>query len=820
MQDFEKLGVFYLGRKYDLPNGKPGEELILYDSKDLVTHAVCIGMTGSGKTGLCIGLLEEATIDNVPSIIIDPKGDMTNMLLTFPDLTPSDFRPWVNEDDAAKKGMSLDEYATKQASSWEAGLSSWGIGKERIRKFRENAEFVIYTPGSSAGLQISIMKSFTAPPPSLMDDPELVQERINTTVTGLLGLLGIEADPIRSREHILLSNIVMASWRKGEDLDLGALIRLIQTPPMQRIGMLELEAFYPKKERFALAMLMNNLLAAPGFELWMKGDPMDVDALLHTKAGKTKVSIFYIAHLSEAERMFFVSLLLNQIVGWMRTQSGTTSLRAIVYMDEVFGYLPPTQNPPSKLPLLTLLKQARAFGIGITLATQNPVDLDYKALSNAGTWFIGRLQTERDKMRVLEALQVVSASSGGLADTRYLDQTLSALGNRVFLMHNVHENAPVVFETRWAMSYLAGPLTRNHIKTLMAPHKTAPQGGAPTAAAGPSEIKPQAVAEMSASTATMNQRPLLPPDIPQYFIPVTVGTTDLSSSLVYEPVVLGTASTRFSNAKLGIDLIKEASYLAPITNEPMPVNWGNSSELQLGANDLQPSPKANAKYSDLPSAASSQKNYAAWQKDLAAWLYQSSKLELLRSPTFKIFSRAGEAERDFRVRLQQLAREKRDEDAEKLRKKYDVLTSRIDEKIKRAQNAVEQQDSQKKATQYQTAVSLGSAILGSFLGRKAATGVTRTARDIGRTMKESKDKSEAEKDLKALQAQRSSLEAEFQKELEAQGSKTNSIMEELEKVLIKPQKTGISIRFVALAWAPYWSQSDGKLVPAWMQPKQ
>ncbi len=819
MQDFEKLGVFYLGRKYDLQTGKPSEELILYDSKDLVTHAVCIGMTGSGKTGLCIGLLEEAALDNVPSIIIDPKGDMTNMLLTFPDLAPSDFRPWVNEEDAAKKGMSLDDYAAKQASSWENGLASWGIGKERMRKFRDNVEFVIYTPGSSAGLPISIMKSFAAPPPVLMEDPELVQERINTTVTSLLGLLGIDADPIRSREHILLSNIIMASWRKGEDLDLGTLIRLIQVPSVQRIGMLELEAFYPKKERFALAMQLNNLLAAPGFELWMSGDPMDMDALLHTREGKTKVSVFYIAHLSDAERMFFVSLLLNQVVGWMRTQSGTASLRAIVYMDEVFGYLPPTQNPPSKLPLLTLLKQARAFGVGVTLATQNPVDLDYKALSNAGTWFIGRLQTERDKMRVLEALQVVSTASESLADTRYLDQALSALGKRVFLMHNVHERAPVVFETRWAMSYLTGPLTRNQIKTLMAPlKKTASQKQPASVTPMGSLTEPPLVATgIHTSAPASSQRPLLPPEVTQYFIPLTVGTTDLASSLIYAPVALGITSTRFSNTKLSIDFIKEASHVVPITNDPIPVNWGRSNESQLGANDLQPSPKADAKYSDLPSAASNQKNYALWQKDLAAWLYQTSKLELLKSPTFKEFSRVGELERDFRARLQQFAREKRDEDAEKLRKKYDALASRIDEKIKRAQNVVEQQDSQKKATQYQTAVSFGTAILSSFLGRKATTGVTRTARDIGRTMKESKDKAEAEKDLKALHAQRSSLEAEFQKELEAQSAKINPLTEELETITIKPQKTGISVRLVTLAWAPYWRQSDNKLVPAWQQ---
>jgi hypothetical protein len=393
MQDFEKLGVFYLGRLYDIRKRSQSEDLLLYDSKDLVTHAVCIGMTGSGKTGLCLSIIEEAAIDSIPAILIDPKGDIANLLLTFPELRSQDFAPWINEEDALKKGLSPQDYASQQADLWKNGLLKWGQDGERIKRLRESADFVIYTPGSNAGLPISILKSFAAPPTEIREDAELLQERITTTVTSLLGLLGIEADPIRSREHILVSTILAASWQRGEDLDISRLIQLIQSPPVTRIGVLDVESFYPAKDRFELAMQLNNLLAAPGFGLWLEGDPLDVKGLLHSPSGKPKVSIFYIAHLNDAQRMFFVSLLLNQIVGWMRTQSGTTSLRSIVYIDEVFGYLPPVANPPSKTPLLTLLKQARAFGVGIVLATQNPVDLDYKALSNAGTWFLGRLQS-------------------------------------------------------------------------------------------------------------------------------------------------------------------------------------------------------------------------------------------------------------------------------------------------------------------------------------------------------------------------------------------------------------------------------------------
>lgn len=461
MQDFEKLGAFYLGRPYDLKQKKPKEGLLLYDSKDLVTHAVCVGMTGSGKTGLCVALLEEAAIDGIPSIVIDPKGDLTNLLLTFPDLKAEDFLPWINEEDAQKKDLSTADYAAQQAEVWKKGLADWGQDGARIKHLKESAEFRVYTPGSNAGIQVSILKSFAAPPPSIRADTELLRERVNTTVTSLLGLLGVDADPIKSREHILISNILNNVRLAGKDLDIAELIQQIQTPPMTKVGVMDLESFFPSKGRFELTMSLNNLLAAPGFGSWMEGEPLDVQQLLHGPNGKPRISIFSIAHLNDAERMFFVSLLLNQTLGWMRTQSGTTSLRAILYMDEIFGYFPPVANPPSKLPLLTLLKQGRAFGLGVVLVTQNPVDLDYKGLSNTGTWFIGRLQTERDKARVLEGLEGVAAGTGMKFDRQEMEQTLAGLESRVFLLNNVHEDKPEVFQSRWAMSYLRGPLTRN-----------------------------------------------------------------------------------------------------------------------------------------------------------------------------------------------------------------------------------------------------------------------------------------------------------------------------------------------------------------------
>ena len=460
MLDFEKLGAFYLGKLAD-PDG-PGDELILYDSKDLTTHAVIIGMTGSGKTGLGIGLIEEAALDHVPVIAIDPKGDLGNLLLAFPELQPSDFRPWVNERQAADRGITADSLAKDQAELWRKGLAEWGQDGARIARLRASAEAAIYTPGSNAGRPISLLQSFAAPAAALRDDLDLYRDRIQSTVAGLLSLVGIDADPITSREHILLSQILDRTWQEGRDLGLPELIAAIQRPPMQRVGVMNLDAFYPAGERFELAMRINNLLAAPGFEAWMSGEPLDAARLLYTETGKPRISILSIAHLAEAERMFFVGMLLNELIAWMRAQPGTSSLRAILYMDEMAGYMPPVANPPSKPLFLTLLKQARAYGLGLVLSTQNPVDLDYKGLSNAGTWFIGRLQTERDKARLMDGLE--GASQGSASDRKALEATISGLGKRQFLLHNVHEDQDVVFQTRWAMSYLAGPLTRDQIR--------------------------------------------------------------------------------------------------------------------------------------------------------------------------------------------------------------------------------------------------------------------------------------------------------------------------------------------------------------------
>ncbi len=470
MKDFEKLGAFYLGKSYDPAKDELRDDFVLYDAKDLSTHAVIIGMTGSGKTGLGIGLLEEAAIDKIPIIAIDPKGDLGNIMLSFPELKPSDFEPWVNPREAADQGRTTGEYARDQAQLWEQGLGDWGQSKSRIKRLRDTVDMAIYTPGSRAGVPVSVLRSFNAPPAELQEDSDLYHDQITSTATSILALISIDADPLTSREHILISNILKASWDENNNLDIPGLIAAIQTPPIEKVGVLDMDSFFPPKDRFSLAMRLNNLLAAPGFDVWMEGESLDAQQLFYTAAGKPRVAVMSIAHLPDSQRMFFVTMLLQEVMSWMRRQPGTGTLRAILYMDEIFGYMPPTANPPSKMLLLTLLKQARAYGLGLVLATQNPVDLDYKGLSNTGTWFIGRLQTERDKARVMDGLE--GTGTGGEFNRGKMEQILAGLGKRRFLLHNVHETAPVIFQTRWVMSYLAGPLTREKIKHLMAGYRS------------------------------------------------------------------------------------------------------------------------------------------------------------------------------------------------------------------------------------------------------------------------------------------------------------------------------------------------------------
>jgi len=797
MHDFEKLGAFYLGKRHDTETDKLTEDLVLYDSKDLTTHAAIIGMTGSGKTGLGIGILEEAALDHIPVIAIDPKGDMGNLLLTFPQLKPENFRPWINPRTAMDKGQTPDEFAASQAALWKKGLGQWGQTGKRIAQLRKNVDLAIYTPGSNAGLPVSVLHSFDAPDQALIDDIDLYRERVQATATGILTLLGMDADPVSSREHILISRLLDNAWKEGRSLDVPGLIGEIQDPPITKVGVMNIDSFFPANDRFKLAMALNNLLAAPGFEAWMSGTPLNAKNLFYSEDGKPRISVMAISHLDDAQRMFFVSMLLNEIIGWMRAQQGTSSLRAILYMDEIFGYMPPVANPPSKKLFLTLLKQARAYGLGLVLATQNPVDLDYKGLSNTGTWFIGRLQTERDKARVMEGLEGATAGS---FNKQAMERTIAGLGKRRFLLHNVHEDEPVVFNTRWVLSYLAGPLTRDHIRTLM---KTAKNK---LAAAAKAVSKPK---RKSAAIA-----PALPPSIDQLFVPGS------GENIVYHPRLIAGGDVLFTSARYNIEDERSVLHTVEFEDGPVDIDWDNSETLDLSIDDLRDDGDSEATFADCPAAADNTRAYSSWGKDYKRWLRQNENITLFKSKKFKLTSLPTETEGDFRARLQDAASEKRDIAIAKIRKRYATKTTTLENRLMRAEQTIAVQKEQSTKKKLDTAISFGTAILGAVLGRKklsssTATKIGSAIKTAGSASKEAADVDRARQTAEKVKADIAALNKQLEKEVADLDTSFNAQSEELDELVVRAKSTDIHVAVTGLAWLPYTADEKGRLRPAW-----
>lgn len=800
MYDFEKLGAFYLGKRVDPATNNLTDDVVLYDSKDLTTHAVIIGMTGSGKTGLGISMIEEAAMDHIPVIAIDPKGDLGNLMLTFPALAATDFRPWINPRQAVDSGQTADEFAKAQASLWKKGLAKWGQDGERIAKLRQNVDMAIYTPGSNAGLPVSVLQSFAAPGAALLNDTDMYRDRVQATATGILTLLRVDADPVTSREHILISRLLDHAWQDDRDLSVASLIGEIQDPPLTRIGVMDIDSFYPAKERFALAMRLNNLLAAPGFESWMDGDPLNAGNLLYTDAGKPRISIMSIAHLDDAERMFFVSMLLNELIAWMRAQPGTSSLRAILYMDEIFGYMPPVANPPSKKLFLTLLKQARAYGVGLILATQNPVDLDYRGLSNTGTWCIGRLQTERDKARVMDGL--AGASQGDKFDRRKMEQTLAGLGKRRFLLHNVHENEAVVFNTRWAMSYLAGPLTRDQIKMLSATAKSQ------------LSLPDDAVTAKSAGNDVGGEEPVLPPSIDQYYVSAQ------GESLIYFPRLIAITDIAFTSARYQVDDRRELTYSVEFDDGPVAIDWDNAEILALRARELKINGVPGAGYAECPASARNEKNYSKWEKDLKRWVRQNETISIYRSKKHRLTSESGESESDFRIRLQQVASEKRDQAVAKLRKRYGSKATTLENRLLRAEQAIAREQQQSSQKKMDTAISFGTAILGALLGRKrlsvtSAGRVGTAMRKAGSARKKASDVVRAKQTAQKVRIDLAALNDALAAEINAMDVSYNAQNEALTEISVRPKATDIHVSLIGLAWMPYRDGGDGRFKSAW-----
>ena len=634
-ESYEKLGLFYMGRDIDEKSMETTEALTLLKNKNFTTHAAIIGMTGSGKTGLGIGLIEEAAMDNIPSIVIDPKGDMGDLCLADPTFSPESFAPWV-KDEAVAKGEEPLAYAKKISQEWKSGIESWGQDTQRVERFASVPK-TIYTPGSSAGVSINILASLEAPPSEVMDESDTLASFLKSTVSSLLSLIGIEADPINSKEYIILAQIILDGWRSGRDISIEELIGSIINPPFTKVGVLPLDSYYPQADRFKFATKFNAVIASPSFSSWLEGESLDIQRLLYDEDGKAKIAIFSIAHLSDNERMFFVTLLLNKYIAWMRRQSGTTSLKSILYMDEIYGFFPPTKNPPSKEPMLLLLKQARAFGIGVVLSTQNPVDLDYKGLSNIGTWFIGRLQTSQDIDRIIDGLD---GKVGSNFDRGEIKKVLSSMPKRTFLLKSAHLDDIRLFATRWVMSYLKGPLKKGDISTLMMQQKSLMTTDTPL--------------EISTDDGEYESYNALDNSIAQYYEIDPTGTNRYRASIV------ANVEVSFFNQSRGIDE-KEIETLELILDSSYrDIDWGLAEVVESDFMRLSTQKPNEAKLKKLPQFIYKDKRLRDSSKALSDWLYHERRLELFRNKLPKLESKPYETLGDFKVRLQDILNEKKD----------------------------------------------------------------------------------------------------------------------------------------------------------------
>jgi hypothetical protein len=924
--------TFYIGRRYDPTTRKLVDEVVYYDSRDLNTHAIVVGMTGSGKTGLCIDLLEEAALDNIPSIIIDPKGDITNLLLTFPSLRPEEFAPWINVDDARRAGLSLEEYTRDIAQQWRDGLASWSIVPQRISALKNAAQFSIYTPGSDAGLPVSILDSLRAPREGWTGFEESHRERISGIVTALLALIGKQVEPVRDREHVLISNIFENAWKNGRDLSLEDIILQVQKPPFAKLGVFDVDTFFPEKDRFKLAMDLNNIIASPSFQTWISGEPLDISRLLYTQEGRPRVSVFYIAHLTEAERTFMITLLLENMLAWMRTLSGTTSLRAILYFDEIFGHFPPgPRNPPTKEPLLRLLKQARAFGIGLILATQNPGDLDYKSLSNAGTWFIGKLQTENDKNRVLGGLQAASTAETKL-NMENLSRLLSSLDPRVFVLHNVHdEGGPILMHSRWTMSYLRGPLTRQQVRVLMDPQRkalglqapapgvagtplpaaaptyaptgfTSPQtsspamptvqGGEPDLPRGstpppphlpegassaplapftpppippglpeapdalpltptppptspydePYPLTPTGVSTGSPSRGFTQPPPstrgtsltqagpslpegyaerptALPSSVPQHFLPTLITTQQAirewekkfgyeassfgGAQLLYKPMLLAQLAVRYLDRKTGVEEDQRWSFHVPNVEKSGLIPWGEYQSTPVDPRQVSGEPFGEAFYGTLPSGLTDTKRMTALKAEVVDYVYRSATLTVFYNSTLDLYGGPRDTRRDFLLKVQQKAREARDNEIDVTTQKYDRELEKLDERLRKELRELTYDKQMLGQLKKEDLYTTGEAVLSLLRGRTTYT-LSRMSRTRRYKTQAQERAVSSEHAVADLEQQIDTKQQELQRVLREINDKWARIATTVEEVKLTPYKKDVTLEIYGIGWIPNW----------------
>jgi hypothetical protein len=858
---------FYLGRAYDPISQTITGQPINYDPSDLTTHAVVTGMTGSGKTGLCIGLLEEAALQGIPAIIIDPKGDLTNLVLHFPDLAPQDFQPWIDADLARRTRKTVEQVAAEAAEAWRKGLGDWGISRERLLALKNSAEFAIFTPGSSTGIPVSVLSSLSAPNLSweVDEDREIMRGRIASTVTALLGLVGYEdIDPLRSREHILLAKIFESEWSQGKDIHLKELVFQTQNPPFNELGAFPLDSFFPAKDRMELSFVLNNILASPTFETWREGQPLDIASMLYTQDGRPRHSIFYLAHLSDTERMFFVTLLLSAVETWMRMQKGATSLRALLYMDEIFGYLPPQRNPSSKPLMLRMLKQARAFGLGLLLATQNPVDVDYKALSNAGTWFIGKLQTEQDKNRLLDGLE---SAAGGVPRAEF-DKLISMLGKRVFVLHNVHARQPEVFHTRWTMNFLPGPLTRTQIRDLnrlanadaslqtqvrsdsASPALASPESEAPTFVATTMDPEPETVVSRlkpslgpvegpaanlqslrSIPTGPVSDlqpsvtKPPLPIGIKEYYLPQNLslpaafraaqktmpGDAQIEG-VYYRPALVASAKARVLDRKLGVDSELGRAALVTTLEKRGSVRWEEFQSNGQALENIENVPVPGARFATLDSPLNEARLMTAIQRDFVDWVLRNSSVQARANVVLKVFAGPDVSQADFMRACAEAAREMRDKEIAKQTSQMDRQLKILEDKLAREERELREDEAELSNRKLEEAGTHIENITGLFGGRRKASRLSSSLTKRRMTEQAKADVEESVQAIAQYKQQITDLLARREQTIAELNDKWGNVVNENTEVTVNPKKTDIFVDLFGVAWVPFYNVRVGGTV--------
>ena len=801
----QKPGDLYLGHLLDEQTSEPTETPLHLPSHRLTTHGVIVGMTGSGKTGLGVVLLEEILSAGIPALILDPKGDMGNLLLNFPSFDPGEFEPWVDAGEARRKNLSTTQLATETAELWKNGLGRSGIEAGQMEKLIRSVDFQIVTPGSTAGIPLNVIGDLSPPDQSFGDAAEILRDEIEGLVSGILVMADLDADPLTSKEHILLSNLVEHAWKQGKALDLPTLIGQIQTPPLRRLGVFELDTFFPEKERIKLAMRLNGLVASPSFSEWIQGTPLDMNSLMRAPDGRPRATIVYLSHLSDSERVFVVTLLLSKLVTWMRQQPGTSELRALVYADEVMGFAPPTAEPPSKKPILTLFKQARAHGVGMVLATQNPVDLDYKLMSNAGTWMVGRLQTERDKARIIEAIR----SASGDVDVSAWDARISGLGKRQFVLKTARSAKPELFTTRWAMSYLRGPFTRTELMRLKEADDAVPDTpprdpGEPAMEAAVPSTPPTPPAPTLAEDESPVQ-PRVAEGIPvRYLDPAAPWAEKLgigSSGNRLEAGLAARVRLLFDDRRG--NLRHEEEWEAVVFPLHGDLRGEDARMVDHDERDFRPEPSGESVYA-LPAVALDESGFFNdAEKAIEEYLYRNQSLTLWRNSELKLYSRVGESEEAFRERCLDTAEDLADADAEKIRDRYEAKFKTARRRASQAERRVRELEVDTDQRRQQELIAGAGDVLSMFLGGRRRTrslsGISSRRSQTRRTQERLRS---AEEKLEEYEDAIIELEEELQEDLTDIWSKWEGTAADLESFDVGLEKTDIHLADLILFWAP------------------